>query len=139
MCLLSTGILVSGGSGLSTVRTSTWSVQRRWTSWTSCCAMTTRRGSRPARPWITRTSVSPHLFVVYKNEIKINDKISNLFISVVPAVPIVKDQSRVAGSANLPSGNAAVSSANMITGENTHMFRIISCLLMLNTRRKPCT
>uniref|UniRef100_A0A8C9X257 non-specific serine/threonine protein kinase n=1 Tax=Sander lucioperca TaxID=283035 RepID=A0A8C9X257_SANLU len=33
--------------------------------------------------------------------------------------PIVKDQSRVAG-ANLPSGNTAVGTANMITGENTH-------------------
>uniref|UniRef100_A0A8C4IIG0 non-specific serine/threonine protein kinase n=1 Tax=Dicentrarchus labrax TaxID=13489 RepID=A0A8C4IIG0_DICLA len=30
--------------------------------------------------------------------------------------PIVKDQSRVAGSANLPSGNTAVSTASMITG-----------------------
>uniref|UniRef100_A0A7N6B950 non-specific serine/threonine protein kinase n=1 Tax=Anabas testudineus TaxID=64144 RepID=A0A7N6B950_ANATE len=30
--------------------------------------------------------------------------------------PIVKDQSRVAGSANLPSGNTAVSTATMITG-----------------------
>uniref|UniRef100_A0A4W6D462 non-specific serine/threonine protein kinase n=1 Tax=Lates calcarifer TaxID=8187 RepID=A0A4W6D462_LATCA len=30
--------------------------------------------------------------------------------------PIVKDQSRVAGSANLPSGNPAVSTASMITG-----------------------
>ncbi|KAM8756889.1 casein kinase II subunit alpha [Acanthopagrus latus] len=30
--------------------------------------------------------------------------------------PIVKDQSRAAGSANLPSGNTAVSTANMITG-----------------------
>lgn len=30
--------------------------------------------------------------------------------------PIVKDQSRVAGSANMPSGNPAVSTASMITG-----------------------
>ncbi|XP_045931167.1 casein kinase II subunit alpha isoform X3 [Micropterus dolomieu] len=30
--------------------------------------------------------------------------------------PIVKDQSRVAGSANLPSGNTTVSTASMITG-----------------------
>ncbi|XP_035007787.1 casein kinase II subunit alpha isoform X4 [Hippoglossus stenolepis] len=30
--------------------------------------------------------------------------------------PIVKDQSRVAGSTNLPSGNTSVSTANMITG-----------------------
>lgn len=36
---------------------------------------------------------------------------------VVPTVPIVKDQSRVAGSVNLPSGNTAVSTAGMITGE----------------------
>ena len=47
-------------------------------------------------------------------------KISDLFVFVVPTVPIVKDQSRVAGSANLPSGNTAVSTASMITGENTH-------------------
>ena len=33
--------------------------------------------------------------------------------------PIVKDQSRMAGSANLPSGNTAVSTAGMITGEYT--------------------
>uniref|UniRef100_A0A3Q0QQC4 non-specific serine/threonine protein kinase n=1 Tax=Amphilophus citrinellus TaxID=61819 RepID=A0A3Q0QQC4_AMPCI len=32
-----------------------------------------------------------------------------------PYFPIVKDQSRVTGSANLPSGNPAVSTANMIT------------------------
>uniref|UniRef100_A0A3Q3MY92 non-specific serine/threonine protein kinase n=1 Tax=Labrus bergylta TaxID=56723 RepID=A0A3Q3MY92_9LABR len=37
--------------------------------------------------------------------------------------PIVKDQSRVAGSANLPSGNPAVSSASMITGENMHAMK----------------
>ncbi len=43
---------------------------------------------------------------------------------VVPTVPIVKDQSRVAGSANLPSGNPAVNTASMITGEET---RIVVC------------
>lgn len=48
------------------------------------------------------------------------DDINDLFIFVVSEVPIVKDQSRVAGSANLPSGNTAVSTASMITGENTH-------------------
>jgi len=53
------GILGSGGSGLSTARTSTWSAPRLWISWTSFCAMTTRRGSPPARPWTTLTSVSP--------------------------------------------------------------------------------
>uniref|UniRef100_A0A8C9VNN0 non-specific serine/threonine protein kinase n=1 Tax=Scleropages formosus TaxID=113540 RepID=A0A8C9VNN0_SCLFO len=31
-----------GGKGLCTVRTSIWSAQKLWTSWTSCCAMTTR-------------------------------------------------------------------------------------------------
>lgn len=58
----------------------------------------------------------------YKNEITIrssSDKIRDFFIFVVPTVPIVKDQSRVAGSANLTSGNTAVSTASMITGENT--------------------
>lgn len=43
----------------------------------------------------------------------------DFFIFIV-LVPIVKDQSRVAGSANLPSGTTAVSTASMITGENTH-------------------
>ncbi len=44
---------------------------------------------------------------------------SVMLVFVVPIVPIVKDQSRVAGSANLPSGNTAVSTASMITGEST--------------------
>lgn len=39
-------------------------------------------------------------------------------IQVVPIVPVVKDQSRVVGSANLPCGNTAVSTASMITGED---------------------
>lgn len=33
------------------------------------------------------------------------------------SVPVVKEQARLAGSANLPSGNPAVPTANMITGE----------------------
>lgn len=41
------------------------------------------------------------------------------FNDLISSVPIVKDQSRVGGSVNLPSGNTAVSTANMITGENT--------------------
>lgn len=41
------------------------------------------------------------------------------FSDLISSVPIVKDQSRVGGSVNLPSGNTAVSTANMITGENT--------------------
>lgn len=39
-------------------------------------------------------------------------------IQVVPIVPVLKDQSRVVGSANLPCGNTAVSTASMITGED---------------------
>lgn len=55
---LSSDTLARGGSASSTVRTSTWSAQRPWTSWTSCFDMTTRPGSLPGRPWSTPTSVS---------------------------------------------------------------------------------
>ena len=44
--------------------------------------------------------------------------------SVSLSVPIVKDQARMAGSANLPGGIPAVSTANMMTGEaHTHRDR----------------
>ena len=51
------GTPASAGRSLSTVRTSTWWVGRPWTSWTSCYATTTERGSLPRRPWSTPTSV----------------------------------------------------------------------------------
>lgn len=63
----------SDGSVLCTVRTSTWSARRPSTSLTSCYAMTTRRGSRPAKPWNILTSVrwpsqsssSPHRWLSF--------------------------------------------------------------------------
>lgn len=42
----------------------------------------------------------------------------NRLIASVPTVPIIKDQSRVTGSTSLVSGNAAVGTTSMITGEN---------------------
>lgn len=50
---------------------------------------------------------------------KVKDFFSTYLNNPFSPVPIVKDQSRVGGSANLPSGNTAVSTANMITGENS--------------------
>lgn len=63
--------------------------------------------------WTTPTFVSLHhqesklLIVLRKKRL----------IASVPTVPIIKDQSRVTGSASLVSGNAAVSTTSMITGE----------------------
>lgn len=113
-------IPVNDGNASYTVRISTWWVPRLWTSWINFCDTIIRHGWRLGRPWSILTSVS--------NEIIHCWLISwppcsspPCFMSNPPlstADPVVKDQSRMVGSSNVPALNTTVSTASLITGKN---------------------
>lgn len=112
---LTTDIHVNDGSASYTVRINTWWVPRRWTSWINFCDTIIRRGWRRGRPWSIPTSVS-HEIIHCPLCSPLLSFIINLPLSA--ADPVVKDQSRMVGSSNVPALNTAVSAASLITGKS---------------------
>lgn len=110
----------SGGSASCTARTSTWSAPRRWISWTSCCATTTRRVSRPGTPWSTPTSVCTPARVPCPpgglGDIPVPP--SPPPPAAFPPDPIAKDPARLSTAATLSAANTPVSSSSMLAGES---------------------
>lgn len=123
-------IRVNDGSASYTVRISTWWVPRLWTSWINCCDMTIRPDWRRGRPWSIPTSVSCSSLPIYFSPA--SEFFSLHAVNLTPlsisspspssllhtSDPVVKDQSRMVGSANVPALNTAVSTATLITGKN---------------------